>query len=105
MPDHFRDAYEEFFLRVFADADGDREIPDSQFFHDIQNEIRHLVCNVPPPPVGSGEDDILIMLRVARAVALARDPFASLDKKVRQYFARLCEGQPPFGEIAFQIAA
>ena len=84
-------------------AHRDRIIADRQFFHDVEYEIGHLVCDIAAVTVGTGENDILVMLRVpgaGRRVGL--DPFAAFDEEVGEDFTRFIQRDYAAFQILFQ---
>ena len=89
MPHNLRCFFFQGVGSVFVQPDGNGKIRDGQFFHDIQNEEGHLVCNFVSVRIYTRQNNILIMLRVSCPDGgIGSDPFATFDKKGGQQFSR-----------------
>ena len=101
VPDGLRQAALERRGRGGVQPHGDGKIADGQLFHDVHHEIGNGVGHFPPGFIQPAEDDVLVVLCVARAGGrFAFDPFAALDEERGQDFARLL----PRERAACQIA-
>ena len=91
---------------VFVQPDGDREIGDRQFLHNVQHEEGRFVRDLLSVFVHSGQHEVLVVLRVARSDGRFRlDPLAALDEEGGQKLAGFVPIQQAVPKVLLQIAA
>ena len=106
VPLHLRHAAKQALGGVAVEPDGDREIADVQFLDHVEHEVGDVVGDVRAVGSDAAEHDVLVMLGVAGPAGVKRaNPLAALNPEMGQEFARLVQGDAPFGEVAFEVGS